>query len=1280
VFFAAALRGLKRSSVWTWRALAWSVVAAALASAFFVLGLRYWFLPNIEAYREDIAQAVSRAANLRITIGSISADWDGIRPHLKLGDVTVYDEAGRRALDLSHVESTLSWRSLATRTLHFHALDIYRPHLEVRRDAQGVYSVAGIRLKTEDRTRGGFTEWLLQQRDVEVHDAAVVWTDELRGAPALTLSGVALQLVNRGDRHRFGMRAVPPAALASPLDVRGDVRGESLQVLSEWNGALFLQLDHVDLAAWSPWIDIPIEVTRGAGAVRSWLTFSHDALSEIVADVRLSALRTRLRKDLPQLDLDHVSGRLAWKELRDGFELSAAKLALSGAATKLDPADFRVRLTTDRSGVDHGEANADALDLAPLVMLADRLPLAEGFRAQLVAHDPRGRLNDVAVKWTGEWAQPQSYSVRGAFAGLAFNRRDRIPGVSGLTGAIDGTEKGGTLALVSHETALDMPAVFKAPLTFDTLAGQVAWSRTRERLDVKVNNVAFVNADAAGTLSGTYNTVPQGKGEVDLTGMLTRADARGVARYIPLTITRIRPWLERAFLAGRSNDVRFHMKGRLEDFPYPQDKRGVFHVTAKVTGGILDYAERWPRIDNIEGEFEFRGARMTIAARQGTVNGVKLSKVYAEIPDLKAIPEMLTVSGEAEGATSEFLSFIAKSPVSEMIERFTDGMQAQGPGRLALKLTLPLGDLQSTQLAGSFQFFNNNITIERDLPALEQASGRIDFTESSVRTPGLNGTFLGGPVTISGESQRDSTLRATLTGRASADNVRKAGGPAWMQHLKGAADWRGTLTLRKKVPHLVIESNLKGIASSLPAPFSKTAGESVALRIERRSTGAQTDRVSVAYGDIVKAELARRSDGKEARVERGVVRFGPGEIGELERPGVWVRGTVNRLDFDDWLAFNRGRESAGGFAFAGADVKFGELDFFGRHFSNLGLAMTPQAGAMHLVLTGRDIEGTATWRGEGKGRLSARLKKLVLPAAEVKPAPPGGGVPASAQPEKSPELPAVDMVVEQFHSGVKQLGRLELTAVPQDRGWKIEKLKLANADAVLTADGLWQGWLTEPRTQMNVRMDVTDIGKTLTRWGYPAGVRRGTAKIEGQLSWAGNPQDFDYPTLAGKLVVDAANGQFVKLDPGIAKLLGILSLQALPRRITLDFRDVFSEGFHFDTISGTLQVERGIMHTENFRIQGASARVVMAGDVDLARETQKLRVRVTPHLSESVSIAGALIGGPVAGAAMFLAQKILRDPIENFVSFEYNVAGSWSEPLVGKVERTPPAVAESSSP
>src|SRR5690606_32865439 len=193
------------------------------------------------------------------------------------------------------------------------------------------------------------------------------------------------------------------------------------------------------------------------------------------------------------------------------------------------------------------------------------------------------------------------------------------------------------------------------------------------------------------------------------------------------------------------------------------------------------------------------------------------------------------------------------------------------------------------------------------------------------------------------------------------------------------------------------------------------------------------------------------------------------------------------------------------------------------------------------------------WQPDGKGQVVARLQRLALPAAEERVEDPAARVLDAAS-----EYPALDIVVDEFSYKQRALGRLELNAIPEGRDWRIERLEVRNSDASLRADGYWRWQDAVPRTEMRMHLDVTDIGKFLGRMGYPEGVRGGTATLEGALGWNGAPQDMDYPTLSGELSIRAARGQFAKLDPGIGKLLSILSLQALPRRVALDFKDVFS--------------------------------------------------------------------------------------------------------------------------
>ena len=1264
---AGGLRWPAVGSLWLYRVLTWSVLAIGLAFAGAVITLRYWVFPDIDSYRERIARIVSERTGHKVTIGGIHAQWEGLRPQLVLEQVTVYDPAGRPALELPRVDNTLSWLSVPTLQLRTFALDIYRPKLFIRRDARGVVSIAGVELAEGGGSGNAFADALLRQRDIEVHDATIIWNDELRQAPQLELTSVHLQVVSRGSQHRFGLRATPPAALAAPLDVRGDLRGGTMATLADWNGKIFLELAYADIAAWRTWVEFPIEFPRGAGALRAWFTFSRDALVEAVADVQLTNVITRLGRDLPQLDLSHLSGRVSWKQSDEGYEVSTSRLGLTTTGgLKLPPADFALRVNSGGARkAAGGEIQASALELAPLVALADHLPLGTETRKRLAEFSPKGRLSEVAVRWSGDWSEPREYSARGRFQRLSLNRSGRIPGFTGISGTLEASERGGTLLLKSQQATVEMPRVFRDTHELEALSAQLSWARSGGETELWINNVAFSNAHVAGSVFGIYRTAGETSGSIDLTGRVTRADARFVGRYIPLVVAKkARDWLDAAFVAGRSSNVTLRLKGKLDDFPFSGGRDGVFQVTARVSDGVLHYADGWPDITDIAGDLVFRGSRMDVHAWSGAMLGARLSKVRVEIPDLSADEELLNVAGEADGPTSEFLAFIENSPVSGMLDDFTRGWQAQGAGRLALKLSMPLSDTAKSTIAGTYQFANNAVMFP-GFPAAEQAEGRIEFTEKSVRARGVKAVLLGGPATLSASSQEGS-VRIALQGRMNADLTRR-GGPQWAQHLRGATDWRATLTARQRNAEIVIESNLQGLAVNLPAPLTKAAAETWPTRFERRVLAEGRDRLSLSVGDIVSVNLRRQLDGEKSAVTHGRIRFG-GASAEPDRDGVWVSGAVKALDVDRWIALLGQGPGTTRVDWGGIDLRLGAVDVFGLRYADLAINGSAQGdGNWRGTLSGKELNGELEWQPAGSGKLVARMKTFTIPAAgpEARPA----AVP-EAQPRKEPQdLPALDVVAEQFAVRDRQLGRLELSVVPEGRDWRLQRLHLTNPESSLTLDGMWQLALPQPMTQINLRLEVSDIGKLLTRLGYPQGVQRGTAKLEGSLTWAGAPYELDYSTMAGKLELEAAKGQFVKLDPGIGKLLGVMNLQSLPRRVSLDFRDVFSEGFAFDEVTGGARIERGIATTEKFRVRGPAANVVMSGTVDLAQETQNLRVRITPELSESVAVAGALVGGPIAGLAAYLAQKALKDPVGKLASFEYDVTGTWSEPSVKAVRR-----------
>ena len=287
----------------TLRFALWGAFIAWVVFAVLVLALRYVVLPNVGMYHGQIEQALSRAIGQPVTIGAIEARWQGLNPDLVLDDVAIADRQGKPAFSLEQVETVLSWQSLWRGRVTLSLLVLERPVLHVRRETSGRITVAGI--ETEDEGDPAFAEWVLEQKRIRVRNATIVWEDRLREAPQLALEDLQFALDNRGRRHRFGLSAAPPSELAARIDIRGEVNGALDEAIEHLSGKIFVQLDYADLAAWRSWVDYPVDLSQGHGALRIWGDLQ-DGQGTATADLALEEVRIRLGKKLPELDLSSL--------------------------------------------------------------------------------------------------------------------------------------------------------------------------------------------------------------------------------------------------------------------------------------------------------------------------------------------------------------------------------------------------------------------------------------------------------------------------------------------------------------------------------------------------------------------------------------------------------------------------------------------------------------------------------------------------------------------------------------------------------------------------------------------------------------------------------------------------------------------------------------------------------------------------------------------------------------------------------------------------------------
>lgn len=1364
---ARIARAARGTLIWAER-LAWTVF---FLFALTVLALRYVVLPGVEKYRTEIETALTRAAGHKVLIGSVKADWDGLYPGLDLRDVVVHDANHRAALRLPYVAVTLSWWSVPAMALRLHALDIANADLDIRRARDGKLSIGGIELK-DDAGGGQLSDWILGQRRIVIRDSRLRWNDEQRGAPELALSDIHLVARNTGSRHRVALRGTPPRQLANTLDLRADLHGESLGNLAVWRGDLYADLAAVDLAAWRAWVDYPADVKSGSGSLRTWLSFDQTRLTQFTADVALNHTLVQLRRDLAPLQLSNVQGRLGARELRHpgagfsflrfgakrvaGFEVSGTQVTLTtNDGVRFAPADFTMQTFAANAAGTPGEVRlqVNALNLEPVVKIAELLPLDAQLRKTLIEIEPHGTLHDFQIEWKGDFDQPSGYKMRGRFQNLALRAYHAMPGFSQLSGSVDATEKGGTLYLASRDAAILLPQVFEDPrLALDTLEAGMSWGFPNGQLEVKLDQLVFANADAAGNVSATYRPVPGTPGHIDLNGRLTRASATAVYRYMPKHMSaNIHRWVKEAVEAGQTSDVRFKLRGNLFDFPFVDPKSGDFQVAIKLEGGRLFYADAWPRASDIKGDLVFErngmwfkggygrqavaGSLAADSALAGTILGAKISQFDLKIAAFDAIPAMLELGGNADGPTPAFLQFVAQSPVAGYIDHFTDNARAAGNGKLALKLALPLGGAEALKIVpvrfnGQYSFVNNDITLDDGLPKMERVNGVLAFSERGVELRNMRGEGLGGGFTLAGGSRPNGSIAVTGDG-----NFTVPGVAAWLKDpvfgsMTGGAPWRATINIGARGRDITVDSPMTGVAINLPAPINKAAAESWPLRfVETRAIGATEDEWNFTLGRAITARLLRRQENGVMRVVRAAAGVNEA-MPALPRSGLAVNAAATSVDVDDWrvrafgakpaaaatgtaiAASTQPASAARAGAPAGApaaalspaastppavasvttlpapwqiQLRADTLTAFGRQLRQVRVNMVQEPARWVANLASTEANGTLAFilpTLSSQGRFAGQMRNLVIPVT------PGRS-------EDTPldrigdDMPAVDLLVEDFQLGDKKLGKLEIVANNIAGEWKIQTLNLTNPDGALTATGAWRravqtvpGAAARRPIALDFTLNTPDSGKLLDRLGFVNTVRAGSGYLKGNIGWEGSPTSIDYASLRGDLELRVEKGQFLKADPGVGKLLGIMSLQALPRRLTLDFRDVFSEGFAYDLVSASSRIERGILNTNDFRMTGVSAAVLMTGDTDLARETQNLKVVVLPDLSGGMmSVVGVITGliNPLSALASYLAQRALKDPLSKAFSFEYAVTGSWADPKIARIQTLPQAPGGESS-
>ena len=1378
-----------------WLALFARVLLWLVVSFWVVFGagwglLHGWIVPRIGEFRPRLEVQASKALGMPVHIGQITARSEGMIPSFELRDVVLLDADGREALRLPRLLVALSPKSLWS--MGFEQISIDQPDLEIRRAASGKLYVGGLDMSQSRSDSNAVANWFFSQTEFSIKGGTIRWVDELRGAPPLALTQVDAVIRNTRRRHAMRLDATPPPEWGERFSLRGIFRQPLLSVepglWANWSGQLYAEFGRVDVSRINQYVSLDrlgVAVTAGSGSLRAWADVGRGQITGGTADVALAGVNAQLGQALQPLALASVAGRFGGRQLATGFEFNTTALSFDTLDGLRWPGGNLSMVHTDAVGatLPQTEFKADRLDLAALAQIATRLPLGEAVRFQINSFAPKGLVETINARWQGSAGQPASFSAKGRVSGLELaalpsqgatvgsaasqNLRPAPgrPGLSGATVDFDVTHTGGKAAVKITNGALELPGIFEDPrIAMDQLFMDTQWKLAGANIEVQLRNVRFSNADAEGTAQAVWSSAPavhaavQSKsamalqinkaslGVLDLQGTLSRGNGAQVHRYLPLVLQkRVRHYVRDAVLRGDLSELKFRVKGAVDNIPYAAPTQGDFKISTRVKNGTLAYvpasvqaagAVPWPALTDLNGELVFNHAALEVNGASGKVQGLgglQLVKVDARIADLTHSATVEVVAA-VKGPATDALGFVNTSPIGAMTGKVLEKAVATGATDVALRLSLPLSSIEKTRVQGTMTLPGNDVQITPASPLLIRAKGVVTFSESGFNVTAAQARFLGGDIRLEGGmraaargaapgSEMDASIVFKAQGNVTAEGLRQAKdfglASRLAQNASGGTAYSATLGFRRGVAEVTVASNLQGMALSLPAPLGKAAEAVLPLRFEdallRESMAPGQklqDQLSLSIGSLASVVFVRDISGAEPRVLKGSigVGLGAGESAPVLDSGVAANISLASVDIDAWqkvLSAATGSAAASTSTSAGTDagvmaylptrmaIRARQLQIEGRKLNQVVVGATRDGLNWRANIAAEELNGYVEFRqpgggstGLGGGRVFARLSRLRLgqnTASEVE----------NMLDQQPASIPALDIVVEDLELRGRKLGRVEIEAINRGafvalreggaREWRLNKFNVILPEAVFTATGNWAAvnqqapaLVTIPtsplqperrRTVMNFKLDIADSGELLKRFGMKDVIRRGKGNLQGQVAWAGSPLSPDYPSMGGQFNVNIESGQFLKADPGIAKLLGVLSLQSLPRRLTLDFRDVFSEGFAFDFVRGDVTIAQGVAATNNLQMKGVNAAVLMDGSADIAKETQDIKVVVVPEIDAGTASLIATVINPAIGLGTFLAQYFLRRPLIQAATQEFHIDGSWTDPKITKLTK-----------
>lgn len=1229
-----------------------------------IMGSMRLVISNIEFFKPEIAYLLEREVSKGIVFNRVSGSLNRFNPVLRIENVSINrpDRSQPLFIDQLAVEFDF-WSSLRNRAPVVFEISGKLEKLKLTKDVSGLwwlndYQIGGGSGEIVLPAFKQFLELLPRYLKLDLH--RLIINDE-RHQSTHQLSNVAARIIHRNGQFHSQMNAELPEEFGRSLLLKS--------VIDPTSSSIYLNTSGLGMAPVARLFELDTQgLRKGTLDGEIWFQMEGYRVTGISGDLDLSDGILQVADDKLPLSINYHANFKALAGDSD-WRVNGKIKRLSISGTSVPGFDVQVKIPL---AAENGLLSAwiNRLPMSSLPVVAGQW-LPNSIDQQISEGRLQGLLQDVLFEINLD--EVETFRMAAKIKNLNTQPAGPVPGVNNLNADLIMGHNKLIAKLQGENVSLDFGDRFRAPLQADSISMQVTSNRQPSgNLLIQANDIQLTNQDVSAVGRMRIETDAQQAPFMYLRVAFRDAVASSTHKYIPVKMMPAKTidWIDRGIIGGfvPRGDLQFH--GRLQDVRKLNRAHAVeLFVDFAVENADIFFAPGWLHARNGKGRVLFHNVGVEFDLEEASYEQIDGIKVQGGISDFERAA--LDLSIQAEAATGDAVRVWRDTPVGARFREVLSNLQDyRGAVSSNIDIKLPLGkNVAERKVNVEIGFQDAAARAPGWELDLSQIIGRLKVTESTITAAGISARFFNDPVDIDINSSNTAlnTQVAVQGNLATANLLRRV--PGYLRDaLSGNSDWQLRLDIAGDAaasdqPFLRINasSDLNQTSVNLPQPFYKAAADTTRLDTEVKFYPQQIRFLSKLGDKITGRGSLMTRDDQEYRLDALDIAFSAA-LQEIQHPGIHLHGRIAELSIDEWGDFFDGSGADDPVLLQSVDLSVDRARAFGRDIQSVVFGM--QQVDQHFL--GRvdssmmkgsfEIPLQTSWLDP----MVVDLDYLRIEATDAE----------SGQTTIKPSsFPALKLTSKSLRFDDMQYSDLLIDANPDGETLKVDKFNFRRDELQFTSEGDWTFKESTGRhlSSLKVTLKGPKLGEAVQGLGFGNSISGGDIELTGKFSWPAPLLSFGLDILEAEVSMKISDGVLNNVEPGSGRFVGLLSLSALPRRLSLDFSDVLIDGLDFDEISGRYRIKDGVLHTENTRLDGPAAKIKITGKTGIIDRDYDQVIRVTPKIRQTMSLLGlgaisAGTGG--VGWGLLILQNLFRTAIDDAVEVEYHVTGSWDDPEI----------------